>query len=478
MTNTPTATPVEIPTDTGVTLHAVQPSQGRSDQVTAVEVYGANLQPNFTYWLGATSIPVTIINSSHVSAKIPACLPAGAHTLHVSQDDQTLAVLFDAYTVVDNQTANDLFSEAVFLWSDPVALRAGDAVQIGLIVQRLGGLAALNMVQVRFLVQQEGQAPVLVGTGIVPALGVDDSASTTGVAWAIAASGEYTITAIIDPDNHLVETDEGNNQIVRNLTVLQAAQDTRPPVIDSFTVNQGSLITASRSISLDTAAHDQPDGAGLGQVMYVEMHWSVGAQAWVPVQFTEWLAYGQSHMWQLHPSPGMRYLQAWVADTAGNISATPAKTLVNYVPETDSLLAGETRILRLYVQMGQCLRITMTPSSGDPDLYVWPPGYQAGQAYWYSILGPGEADFVEIAAPSTGPYQVEIDGIAETEFGLRIEIAESCVRTAPVQDLAPLTKTPRSMPHVSTVSEPVGALALPEQPTFTQTRVFLTWVGR
>lgn len=42
--------------------------------------------------------------------------------------------------------------------------------------------------------------------------------------------------------------------------------------------------------------------------MYVEMHWNGGAQAWVPVLFTDWLAYGGSHAWQMHPAPGMRYL--------------------------------------------------------------------------------------------------------------------------------------------------------------------------
>jgi hypothetical protein len=72
--------------------------------------------------------------------------------------------------------------------------------------------------------------------------------------------------------------------------------------------------------------------------MYVEMHWSGGAQTWVPVQFTEWLPYGpQPHSWQMHPAPGMRYLQAWVADLALNVSAVAAKTLINYVPATDAV---------------------------------------------------------------------------------------------------------------------------------------------
>ena len=188
--------------------------------------------------------------------------------------------------------------------------------------------------------------------------------------------------------------------------MLPPAQDAQPPVSDSFAVNQGSLTTDSQHVTLSTVAHDQPNGAGLGYVMYVEMHWSSGAQTWVPIQFTEWLPYGGAHTWQMHPAPGMRYLQAWVRDLAGNIAAVAAKALINYVPATDTLLTGETRIFRLYVEAGQCLRVDLTPATGDPDLYVWPPGYQPGQTYWYSIAGPGQPDRVEIAVPVTGQYQV------------------------------------------------------------------------
>ena len=160
--------------------------------------------------------------------------------------DQVLATLPAVFTVLDRQTVNDLLSDPAFLWADPTTARVGDPAQLGLLVQRLGGVAAVNLVQVRFLVQQPGQAPVEIGAGIVPALGVDDSASTTGVAWTPPASGVYTLTALIDPANQVAETDEGNNQVVRTITVLAPAADTQPPVIDSFAVNQGSPTTDNR----------------------------------------------------------------------------------------------------------------------------------------------------------------------------------------------------------------------------------------
>ena len=460
-------------------MKSIRPAQGQNDQVTTIEIYGAELQRAYTYWLAATPILVNFLDSGHVSAKVPTGLPPGAYDLSVLQGDQVLAALPAAFTVIDRQTVNDLISDPAFLWADPATPRTGDPTQLGLIVQRLGGVAAVNLVQVRFLAQQAGQAPVEIGAGIVPALGVDDSASTTGVAWTPAASGVYTLTALIDPANQIAETDEGNNQVIRTISVLAPAADTQPPVIDSFAVNQGSPTTDNRSVTLATTAHDlpQPNGAGLGQVMYVEMHWSGGAQTWVPVQFTEWLPYSpQPHSWQMHPAPGMRYLQVWVADLALNVSAVAAKTLINYVPATDALLAGEMRIFRLYVEAGQCLRITLTPTSGDPDLYVWPPGYQAGQLAWYSILGAGEPDMVEIPVPSTGQYQIEVEGVTATDYAMSVTISASCARTA-LAATAPLTKTPRAAPLVSTASEPAGALALPEQ-TAPASLIYLPAIAR
>jgi hypothetical protein len=444
--------------------------------VTTIEVYGANLQPMHSYWLGMTPLPAIFLDPGHASVKAPSGLPAGVYDLSVRVGNQVLATLPGAFTVLERQSTDDLVSDPAFLWTDPVAPRQAEPAQLGLTVQRLGGSSGVNLVQVRFLVQQGNQAPVEIGSGIAPALGVDDSASTSGVPWTPGASGVYTLTALIDPANQIAETDEGNNQVSRTITVLPPAQDAQPPVIDSFAVNQGSLTTDSQHVTLNTVAHDQPNGAGLGYVMYVEMHWSSGAQTWVPIQFTEWLPYGGAHTWQMHPAPGMRYLQAWVRDLAGNIAAVAAKALINYAPATDTLLTGETRIFRLYVEAGQCLRVYLTPATGDPDLYVWPPGYQPGQTYWYSIAGPGQPDQVEIAVPVTGQYQVEVEGVETTTFGVGVTITAGCTRAASAPAAAP-AKTPRSSPRVSTTSEPAGALALPEQ-TIAVLRAYLPSVTR
>ena len=465
-----------------VHVHTVRPVNSINNRVATMEIYGANLSSILDFQLGEFAIATTWIDDTHVSARIPAGLPVGIYDLIVSQGGQTVAIFSNAFTVIDSQSMNDLVADPIFMWTNPALPRVGENVQFGLIVQRLGGMAGLNAVQVRFEVQENGQAPILVGTSTVPAIGAGDSVSSIGVEWRPPVRGAYTVTATIDPDNQIAETDENNNQVRRTLIIQPSAQDTQPPQIDSFTVNQGTNFTSDRTVTLLTAAHGMDEGvdsgSSFGHVLYVEMHWNIGAQTWVPVQLTDWLPYGEPHHWQLHPAPGMRYLQAWVADLAGNISASSAKSLINFVPDTDSLLAAETRILRIYVQQGHCLRITTSPIGGDSDLYIWPPIYQPGQPYWYSINGSEAPDNVEIIVPETGQYQVEIDGVTATDFVLEVRIAESCVSHQFGLVSEALAKTPRTSPLINTMSEPPGIVVVPPVQFVIESKVYLPSVMR
>lgn len=82
------------------------------------------------------------------------------------------------------------------------------------------------------------------------------------------------------------------------------------------------------------------------------------------------------------------------------------------------------------VEAGQCLRVRIEPAYGDPDLYVWPPGYQMGDHYWYSIGGPGVVDEVQFIAPIDGNYQIEAEGVIETEYNITVEVGTTCSASA------------------------------------------------
>jgi hypothetical protein len=229
-------------------------------------------------------------------------------------------------------------------------------------------------------------------------------------------------------------------------------------------INGGASRTATRGVTLTVTATDDTAPT---HVFYVEQHYSIGARAWVPVQWTSWLPYdGQPHTWTLHPATGLRYLQAWVADAAGNVSAAPMRAQINYMPGSDQITAGETKVYRQTVESGYCLRVRIEPLYGDPDLYVWPPAYDVGNDYWYSIQGPGEVDEIQLVAPSTGDYQIEVDGVTNAEYTITVEIESSCLVNLGDDSInaATTAKTPRTQPKVPTDSEPPGQLAPPAPP--------------
>lgn len=165
------------------------------------------------------------------------------------------------------------------------------------------------------------------------------------------------------------------------------------------------------------------------------------------------------------PNSGLRYMQGWVADAAGNISAKPAIQPVNYVPATDTLLQGEVRVYRPATLAGQCLRVRVVPGSPemDPDLYIWPPNYTTGSApAGYSILGAGAVDEVVIQPTQAGIYQIEIVGFTDATFAQSIEILDNCPLARRSTPEATAAKEIRQTPSVPIGDVPVGTEATPD----------------
>jgi hypothetical protein len=76
--------------------------------------------------------------------------------------------------------------------------------------------------------------------------------------------------------------------------------------------------------------------SGVAWVLVVEYEYSEGTGEWWPVHplqptTNDWKPIGQFDTWNLLGIAGKRYLQVWVADNAGNISA-PASAAIRYEP--------------------------------------------------------------------------------------------------------------------------------------------------
>jgi hypothetical protein len=487
--DSPPPSPIESPLPIPAPIvESISPGTGVVDRPRQVNIYGANFQQKAVVKIawesngrsaGGTKtgntieLNTTFISSQHLTGKVPANIATGVYGVKVvNPDDQESETLHSAYEAAsaDPQETDDLNARAENLWATPNTLIAGESASIGLTVFRVGGVGGLAHFAVDFYAD-EVDAENLIGRGIVTGISPDSSATTSAVTWTPATYGEIRLIAVIDPDGQVDESNEGNNTIRRRVNVhYSQPADTTPPLAQSLSVNGGANQVSEQVVTLSIEAVDpDPNPTGVDKSYYVELHWAGGVGnggAWIPVKWTDWNSYAnQPHDYEMMPNSGLRYLQGWVADAAGNISAKPATQRVNYIPATDTLLEGEIRVYRPATLADQCLRVRVEPASQamDPDLYVWPPNHTPGGGpAGYSILGAGEVDEVILQPTQAGIYQVEIVGFTDATFTQSIEVLTSCPIERTTLPAAPSAKELRQDPSVPVEDVPVGTEAAPE----------------
>jgi hypothetical protein len=405
-------------------LQMIAPQRGSDDLPSLLYVLGLNFSESTQVMLGSTPLTTHFVNQNFLWAIVPAGQTPGLYDVSVMANGVT-DVLADAYTVFA-AAADDLLSYSSLLWTAPNSLRAGDPVDVGLVLYHQGGDYTLNDVAVRFEVVTPGGESLNLGRGNTN-LPPDRYNITTAVSWVPAATGSYTLRAIIDPDNLVAENDETNNIVERTITVLPAVTDTTPPQIDSFTA---TLPTGSTIAALSLTATDS--GTGVNAVMFIEYEFSPSARQWVVVRQSDWLDYQTTpYHWEVSSTPGMKYFQAWVADTAGNITQSPGQAVLNYVPPADSLLQGQIRLYRYPLTAGEQLSVTTIPTSGDPDIYLWDSCSAVLVASSYNA--GSDSDQIIYTATQDVTVQIAIHGYTDAEFAQSIEVTvPTTAATTPV----------------------------------------------
>ncbi len=295
----------------------------------------------------------------------------------------------------------------------------------------------------------------LLGTATLPPLepGVDviDSAS---VAWTPATPGQHTILAVVDSAGRVEEASETNNRARWTVDVLPPAPpgDTTPPTLSQLTID-GAQWTTAPVATLNLVAEDN---VGVTSMYLVERVYNHAARQWVAVQQSGWLAFASAHPLTFSPVGGARYIQAWVADAAGNVSPFSQRALINYLAERDTLLEGQVRLYRVYLRAGESLTALITPLAGDPDLYVW---NEAGALVGFSNAFDLNPDGVAFTASATGFYQIEVHGYRDSVYRLSLGGGAEMATAASVA-----AKTLPAAPSVALNSAPPGQQALPGAP--------------
>ena len=273
-----------------------------------------------------------------------------------------------------------------------------------------------------------------------------------------------TIVAVIDPENQVAEATKSNNRVTRTLALQPSPGDDSAPIITSLVLNDGPAgaigETSSPAITVTLAAED--DSGTVAAMYLVERAYVLSAHKWVAVQSTGWLRFASPFTMTLTPNGGMRYIQAWVSDGAGNVSQESVLAGINYNPPGSTVLAGEVRLYRRTLATGDVLSVTLQSTAGDADLYVWAP---SGTLAAYSNAAGTVTDSVVVTAIEAGTYQVEVYGYADATYTLAMQVqpAGSAAGVSAPSVVSP-NKLLRSLPAVAPANTPSVQVALPAAP--------------
>ena len=352
---------------------------------------------------------------------------------------------------------DDLLAYQAGLWTTPVSPRAGQATQLSLLVHRVGATKTLTDVLVHFYDGHPDRGGTLLGHSTIPFLPPNGLDSPTPIIWTPAEPGIYHLYAVIDPNNQIPETSESNNRVNRPFLVLSTSQaDQTPPTVDQFLINDGASQTMISAVTLDTVASDPDPSSGLGRLYFVEYQYFQAVDLWAPVAKSGWRRYKQArtdYPWRLQETAGIKYIDAWAVDNDLNISLKAGRDFINHILPIDHISQGQARIYRYHLQANQRLQVQVTPTQGDPDLYVWPPDDTSGQTPWISDLATG-VDAVDFVAPVAGIYQVEVHGFNTAAYSLMVEITDTVARPLEQSGGQSAEKEKRDQPFVSLSSKP------------------------
>jgi len=460
-TATSTATPPQL------RLLRLEPNQGLNTTPNEVVIVGAGLRPDTTITVGGAPVKnYHLSNGGEASAVVSPGLTPGSYGVTAANPGGGSFTLAQGYTVIDG-SQQDLAVTDLDLWFEPATVRQSAAISVGVNVHRSGGATTLPGVVVAFYLDALAPGAQL-GVAMTPPLDAGtDAVEAAALTWTPATAGRHTLYAVVDPDNDIAEGSEANNTAQWEVTVLpvEEASDTTPPTIAQLVIDGGVQVTTAPTVTVALTATDV--GGEVRAMYFVERTYNNAARLWTPRQQSGWIDFRPAFSVTLSATGGARYLQAWVADDAGNISTSSQRALINYLPAQETVLEGQVRLYRLWLASGEQALAVLTPSSGDPDLYVWAEdGVLAG----YSNLAGTAVDSVQFVAPVAGLYQFEVHGYVESNYFLVLTTGAAAASVTPG---AVSSKSVPTTPVVAPASTPPGQQALPTAPRAVGWQLFL-----
>lgn len=426
-----------------------------------------------------TALDTSYLSPSILFAYIPSAQAAAVYDVKVA-NDAVFDVIEEAYRSLANDF--DIISPVNYpIWQSPIAIMAGTDASLGVTLQRSGGEDVLDDLTIALYLGDESDPGNLIGAAQIDAFQPDTSTSSQPVAWEAPSAGEYTIVAVIDPEGvfQAAHPDVTFPELVfeQTVRVLPESTDTQAPLIQEYLVNGGNPTTVQSEVQVQVSVNDPPPSSGIASLYVMETSYSQSSAAWVPVQSSGWIPFSDAPFpWELSPQNGMKYLQVWAADFAGNVSQ-PGANWINYIPESESIEQGAVRAYRYHLEAGQQLFAYLSypedaDAASDADLYLWGLVDGDSQLFDWSDNAGLEADTITYTAPDAGmDLQLEVFGFAESDYALTVEILDgaNAGQTRPRSRLlnAASGKTLPDQPAIPSGSTPPELVGLPAAPLST-----------
>ena len=234
---------------------------------------------------------------------------------------------------------------------------------------------------------------------------------------------------------------------------LPAGRDVTAPRV-RLTIRDGNR---SAPTKVDLALSADADA----RLMYVR-EWTLdpASGAWTIARSSGWQPYEPSLLWTLSDGGGVKYLGAWVADAARNVSRLDEGSLAftNRLIE-DNLLAAQRRQYRFAFDEGLEVFNLLT-TSGQADLYAWLPGQGGSPAY--TAEGSDYLKALGIPIVLEGLYQLETVAGQDTAYTLIYATPPKDASAASATNGARQAAAPPERPLTMTTPLTAGAGAAPE----------------
>jgi hypothetical protein len=376
--------------------------------------------PGPTNTATTTRTPTITATYTNTPTAIPSLTPTATAT--VARSSTPTATRTSAPSATTTPTATlpptgpiDLLVGTADIWTSPISVRQGDLVSLGVNVHNTSGVAVPDVL-VEFWIGGVGTGARLDGLFLIPIIPpYGMGAVATGPLWDTSGLEGEQIISVIVQDLQGEDTNSSNNTASRPVDIHKAL-DIQPPS-GALTINDGAAATTALTVTLGLDAADSPGGSGLQWMYIVEFGLNAATHQWEATHDLGWIGYQPARAWTLRGPGGVKYLAAWFADAAGNVSALPAMAMINYIPAGQNIAAGEWHVYRWALPAGDTVALDLHTLSGDADLYLWQPG-NLGAPNWWSANDGAASDEIAFTAPVAGVYQAQVYGYADSSYTL------------------------------------------------------------